>query len=224
MKYYPVFLRIKARLCLVVGGGRVAERKVKGLLECGAKVVVVSPELTACLRELYDERVISWQARVYHRDDITGAILAIAATDDPGVQDMVAADAERHNIMLNVVDVPAKCNFILPALVKRGDLAIAISTSGNSPALAKKLRHELAAQIGREYEILNNLMGILRPEVMARGLPQNDNEQLFGRLLTDDMLIWLRDNNWPQIKAHFESIIGVLPEALQNSLRDVIAA
>ncbi len=224
MKYYPVFLQIKARLCLVVGGGHVAERKVKGLLECGAKVVVVSPELTTCLRELYDEGVISWQARVYHRDDIAEAMLAIAATNDPGAQDMVAADAKLHNIMLNVADVPTKCTFILPALVKRGDLTVAISTSGNSPALAKKLRHEFAAQIGREYGMLNDLMGILRPEVMAKGLSQNDNEQLFGRLLTDDMLVWLKDNNWPRIKAHFESIIGVLSETLQHSLRDVIAA
>jgi precorrin-2 dehydrogenase/sirohydrochlorin ferrochelatase len=222
LKYYPVFLQLKNRPCLVVGGGRVAERKVKGLLDCGAMVTVLSPKLTIGLQELYARKMISWEMHSYRQGDIVGAVLAIAATDDPETQDMVAADARRHNIMLNVADVPDKCNFILPALVKRGDLAIAISTSGNSPALAKKLRQQLETQIGREYEILNDLMGILRPEIMARGLPQADNEQLFDRLLADDILIWLRDGNWPRIQAHLENILGVLPAALRDRLRDVI--
>jgi precorrin-2 dehydrogenase/sirohydrochlorin ferrochelatase len=222
LKYYPVCLQIEARLCLVVGGGRVAERKVRGLLDCGAKIVVVSPELTTGLHKLYAEKMIAWQARGYCRDDIAGAMLAIAATDDPEVQDMVMADAERHNILLNVADVPDKCNFILPSLVKRGDLSIAISTSGNSPALAKKLRQVFEGQIGREYEVLNNIMGLLRPGIMARAQPQKDNELLFNQLLAEDMPSWIKDANWPRIQAHIKAVIGALPADLDGQLKELV--
>jgi len=205
-----------------VGGGRVAERKARGLLECGAKVVVISPELTDGLQTLLNEKRIAWQARGYCPDDIAGAMLAIAATDDSKVQDMVVADAERYNILVNVADVPEKCNFILPALVKRGDLSIAISTSGNSPALAKQLRRRFQVQVGEEYNILNNMMGVLRPEVMGRGRSQKENEQIFNRLLAEDMPGWIKEANWQRIKAHLDGILGTLPDNLNSCLQDMV--
>ena len=199
-----------------------AERKARGLLECGAKVVVISPELTDGLQTLLNEKRIVWQARGYCPDDIAGAMLAIAATDDSKVQDMVVADAERYNILVNVADVPEKCNFILPALVKRGDLSIAISTSGNSPALAKQLRRRFQVQVGEEYNILNNMMGVLRPEVMGRGRSQKENEQIFNRLLAEDMPGWIKEANWQRIKAHLDGILGTLPDNLNSCLQDMV--
>lgn len=222
MNYYPVCLQITARPCLVVGGGRVAERKVKGLLECGAKVLVVSPELTAGLKKLYEEGAISWEQRGYHRDDVAGAFLVMAATNDPLVQDMVLEDAERHNILLNVADVPDKCNFILPALVKRGSLSIAISTAGKSPALAKQMRQRFEEQIGDEFAVLNDIMGAVRLEVLGRNQPQEDNERLFNRLLDVDMPVWIRKGDWQRIKAHFEKVLGPMPKSLTCRMRELV--
>ncbi len=222
MKYYPVCLQIKERCCLVVGGGRVAERKAKGLLDCGASVTVISPELTDGLRGLHDDELISWQARGYRRDDVVGAFLVMAATDDSVVQDMVVADANVHNILLNVADVPEKCNFILPALVKRRDLTIAISTAGHSPALAKKLKQYFAQQIGSEFAVLNDIMGLLRPQVLGRCLAQEENEASFMKLLSDDMPGWIKEGDWPQVKRHIESVVGTLPEIMESQLQKLV--
>ena len=139
---------------------------------------------------------------------MVGAFLVMAATDDPEVQDQVLADTERHNIILNVADVPDKCSFILPAQVKRGDLSIAISTSGNSPALAKHLRRRLERQFGPEYEVLNNMMGLLRPIVLGRNLEQAENERIFNRILEGDILLWIAAQDWPSIRNHLEEAAG----------------
>lgn len=141
--YYPVFLRLEGRRCVVVGGGVVAQGKVAGLLECGASVAVVSPDLTPALAQLAREGRIAWEARPYRRGDLAGAFLAIAATDEPGVNQEVAREAEERGVLLNVVDVPSLCTFIAPAVVRRGPVTVAISTGGLSPALARRLRRAM---------------------------------------------------------------------------------
>ncbi len=222
MNYYPVCLNIAGRPCLVIGGGRVAERKVGGLLDCGADVCVISPLLAPGLRLLYEQGVISWRQRGYESDDVRGAFLVMAATDDHEVQDMVVADCVRHNIPLNVADVPDKCNFILPALVRRGSLSIAISTSGKSPALARELKERLRAEIGGEFELLNDMMGLLRAEVMGRGLAQKQNEALFKEILVVGPAVWIKEHNWPPIQAHLEKVLGSLPDSLMDELRELV--
>lgn len=187
MKYYPVCLDIKGRNCVIIGGGRVAERKVNGVLACHGLVTVISPDLTEKLQNLAADGTISWKKRPYQHGDIQGAFMVIAATDDPKAQDEVFSEAEKYNILLNVADVPKKCNFILPALAKRGDLTIAISTAGKSPALAKKMRRELQKSYGGEYESLVEIMGLIRPIILAKDLSQKENEAIFNRILASDI-------------------------------------
>lgn len=215
MNYYPICLRIEGRQCLVVGGGRVAERKARGLLDSGAGVTVVSPELTEGLHALRAAGAITWAARGYQPGDAAGFFLVMAATDDPAVQDRIQADAARLNILLNVADVPEKCNFILPALVKRGPLTLAISTSGKSPALAKTLRKELEAWLGPEYELLTEVMGLIRPHVLEGNLPQAENEKIFQGLLDGGMAEIIGRGEWPALQAYLEA---GLPQRLPPDL------
>ncbi|MDD5758728.1 MAG: bifunctional precorrin-2 dehydrogenase/sirohydrochlorin ferrochelatase [Desulfobulbaceae bacterium] len=223
MKYYPICLQIEGRRCLVVGGGKVAERKVQGLLESGASVVVISPELTESLRRMQEAGEIAWQERGYLPGDVVGFFLVMAATDDRQVQDQVQADAERHQILLNVADVPEKCNFILPALVKRGPLSIAISTSGKSPALAKRLRREMQGSIGQDYECLTEVMGLIRPYVLRWNLPQAENERIFQSLVDGDILEHIRRLDWPGLQAYLErGLKQELPLELVQELKKLL--
>jgi len=208
MSFYPICLDLAERRCVVVGGGRVAERKVLGLLPCGAMVTVISPELTDELLRRHNEGGIRWIKREYRAGDLEQAFLVIAATDDEETQKQVFDEAAAHNLLLNVADVPHRCNFILPAVVRQGDLIIAISTAGKSPALARKLRMELEKRFGVEYRVLVDILGAVRPVILAAGLEQSDNEQLFKQLLHDDMPGWIRTRDWSSLENHFEKVLG----------------
>ena len=218
MSFYPICLDLEGRSCVVVGGGRVAERKVLGLLSCSAQVLVISPELTGELLNRHNDGAIQWLNREYRRGDLKQAFLVIAATDDEGTQKQVYGEAAARNILLNVADVPQRCNFILPATVRQGDLTISISTAGKSPALARKLRLELEKRFGAEYRVLVDILGAVRPEILASGLEQHDNEKLFKQLLHDDMAVWIRDKDWSRLENHFEEVLGdrVGDDWLQN--------
>jgi precorrin-2 dehydrogenase/sirohydrochlorin ferrochelatase len=163
--YYPVFLNVQGKHCLVVGGGAVATRKVQGLLEAGAAVTVVSPTLTDDLSMLAHDGVIQHAARPFRDDDVKGCALVIGATDQPAVNDAVYAACQRHGVWVNIVDVPAACDFIAPAVVRRGALQIAISTSGHSPTLAKRIRQQLERQYGPEYADLLAWLGEERARI-----------------------------------------------------------
>src|SRR5580700_3127719 len=151
MGYIPIFLDVTGRECVVVGGGEVALRKVKALLEAGAHVTVVSPRVSPQLESLAARGLVKHVAREYECGDIRGCVLAYAATDDPKLHRELAAEARVLGIPINVVDVPELCTFIAPAVMKRGALQIAISTSGASPAFAARLRSELEDRFGTEY-------------------------------------------------------------------------
>jgi precorrin-2 dehydrogenase / sirohydrochlorin ferrochelatase len=161
--FYIACLRLSGRKCLVVGGGEVGLEKVEGLLACDGDVTLVAPEAIQPLRELADERSIRWERREYRTGDLDGVFVAIAATGSTEVNIRVFEDAERRAMLVNVVDVPPLCNFILPAIVRSGPLAIAISTAGASPALAKRIRDEIAEEFVEPYarlaEILNGVRG-----------------------------------------------------------------
>ena len=161
--FYIACLKLTGRRCVVVGGGDVGLEKVEGLLACDGQVVLVAPEATEPLRALAAEGSIRWERREYETGDLEGTFIAVAATSDTDVNIRVFEDAERRAMLVNVVDVPPLCNFILPAIHRSGPLAIAISTAGASPALAKRLKREIAAQYGDPYarlaELLNEARG-----------------------------------------------------------------
>src|SRR5918999_1812316 len=160
--FYIACLRLEGRRCVVVGGGDVGLEKVEGLLACGGAVTLVAPDAVAELREYADEGSIDWQRREFRDDDLDGRFLAIAATDQTEVNIAVYEGAERRAMLVNVVDVPPLCNFILPAIVRSGPLAIAISTTGSSPALAKRIRNEIADEYGEVYARLAVLLNEAR--------------------------------------------------------------
>jgi precorrin-2 dehydrogenase/sirohydrochlorin ferrochelatase len=161
--FYIACLKLSGRRCVVVGGGPVGLEKVDGLLACGAEVTLIAPEAVAQLRVLAQEGSIRWEQRAYAgAADLEGVFMAIAATDDTDVNIAVYDDAERRAMLVNVADVPPLCNFILPAIVRTGPLAIAISTAGSSPALAKRMKREIQAQFGEPYAQLAVLLNETR--------------------------------------------------------------
>ena len=168
--YYPAFLELTDQPCVVIGGGEVAERKVQGLLECSARVTIISPEVTADIGRLALDGRLNWQARAYVSGDIKGAFLAIAATDQVEVNQAVAEEAGRERVLLNVVDVPQLCTFIAPSVVRRGEVTVAISTGGSSPALARKLREGLEQSELLRYADLAGLLSRARREIRLLGV------------------------------------------------------
>lgn len=150
MAYYPVCLDMTDRPCLVVGGGPVAERKVAGLLDAGARLTVVSPSATDRLREWARADRIRLRTREYAAADLAGQAVVFVATDDGGINAGVARDARAVGVLVNAVDDPAHCDFILPAVLSRGEITVAVSTGGASPALARAVRDELGAYLDRD--------------------------------------------------------------------------
>ena len=190
-RYYPIFLDVEGKPCLVVGGGEVAERKVVSLLEHGAKVRVVSPRLVDGLLKLQQSGEVTVESREYRKGDVDGSVLAIAATDDNELNAQVAREAVRANIAVNVVDDPEKSTFIVPSLFKRGDISIAISTGGKSPALAKRIRIALERLLPEELGELADMLSVVRKELKSRGISV-DKETWQDALDMDSLLDLLR--------------------------------
>lgn len=172
----------------MIGGGHVAARKVEGLLTAGAQVKVISPFLTPELQFMADSGNIIFLPRPYQEGDLEDAYLAIAATDDPTVNRSVWLEAERRGCLINIVDDPQHSNFILPAVVQRGEMSVAISTSGSSPALARRLRERIEKLIGPEYGVLAELLGELRPELIANFPEGEARLQAALRVVDSDIL------------------------------------
>ena len=208
MKYYPVYIDISKSKCVVVGGGEVAERKVERLLECDAGVVVVGSELTPKLEAMKNDGRISHIPDNYQNGYIEGARLVIGATDSDEVNKRIYRDSRERGILVNIVDDPAKCDFIVPSVFQQGDLSIAISTGGKSPSLARNLRKELEQRYGHEYKILLNIMGNIREEVIARGKPSEENKKLFESVLNSDILQQIRKKNWDEVRKIIHNLVG----------------
>ncbi len=168
--YYPVFLDLRGKRCVIIGGGEVAERKVHLLKECGARVTFVSPEVTPAIQGMAEGGEVEWIRRLYQPGDLKGAFLAIAATDDNKVNRTVAREAEEQNVVLNVVDVPHLCTFIAPSIVRRGGAMVAISTAGRSPALARKLREELPRAEALRWADLADVLSEVRLDLKKQGI------------------------------------------------------
>ena len=189
MKTYTVCLvGLQSRQAVVIGGGVVAAQKMQGLLATGVQAKVISPVLVPELQSLVDEGRVNLILRNYQDGDLEGAFLAVAATDDPQVNHAVWAEAQARGCLINVVDDPEYCTFILPAIVRRGEMNIAISTGGNSPALARWMRARLEKIIGVEYSTLTEIMAEIRPEIQASFQPGKARLEAALRVLNSDIL------------------------------------
>lgn len=208
MRYYPINLDIKNRSVLVVGGGGVGSRKVKTLLSCGARVTVVSREVSAQLQALAASGEIRLEQRSYQSDDLDGMFLVIGATNDEKLNRQISSDAEQLNTLCNIADRPEVCNFILPSIVHRDDLVITISTSGKSPALAKKLRKDLEKQFGEEYGKLLRLMGTIRKKLLRQAHEPEAHKPIFEQLINSDLIGMIKENKLEDINALLFDILG----------------
>jgi precorrin-2 dehydrogenase/sirohydrochlorin ferrochelatase len=207
MKLYPVNLDICNQLCLVVGGGLVAKRKVEALLACGPRIVLVSPELCEGLTRIADRNQIEWQQREYQTVDLQGAKLVFAATDNDTIQQKIKKEADEAGILVNVITDPESCSFQVPAMCRRGDLLLTVGTCGASPALAARIRKELETHYGEEYTLLLNLMSALREQIVTLNDDQAQHKLLFENLLNSDILALLKESNWKQLQATLENIL-----------------
>jgi siroheme synthase-like protein len=184
--FYIACLRLSGRTSLVVGGGDIGLEKVEGLLACGGDVVVVAPEAHPALKELAAEGSITWHQRDYRAQDLDGCLIAIAATDDTDINIQVFNDAEKRAMLVNVVDVPPLCNFILPAIVRTGPLAVAISTAGASPALAKRMKREISELFGEPYATLAVLLNDVRGWAKGTLPTYQDRKEFFEGIVNGD--------------------------------------
>jgi precorrin-2 dehydrogenase/sirohydrochlorin ferrochelatase len=207
--YYPAFLNLKGKKAVVVGGGKVAERKALSLLKSGAEVTVISPFLTVRLVREKSRESIRHLARRYRKNDLKGAFIVIAATDSPEINHMVGRDAPA---LVNVVDVPAECNFIAPSVVKRGPLTIAISTGGISPAMSKALRKELEGLYGSRFSDYLGFVKKIRKRAMSEIDDRKKRETLLKGLASEEMLEILRVRGLTAVKdevaARLRKIVG----------------
>jgi siroheme synthase-like protein len=205
--FYIACLKLTGRRCLVVGGGDVGLEKVEGLLACDGDVVLVAPEAHPELERLAAEGSITWTRREYQPTDLEGCLIAIAATNDSEVNIGVYNDAEQRAMLINVVDVPPLCNFILPAIVRTGPLAVAISTAGASPALAKRMKREISELFGTEYAELAVMLNDVRG--WAKGtLPTYQDRKVFFESIVNgdpDPIALLRGGDREGVRALIEA-------------------
>lgn len=177
--YYPVFLNLKNKKCIIIGGGKVAERKAASLLRTGADLTVISPELTNKLKKIKAKKRIKHISRRYKKGDLKNAFLVIAATDSNEINKSISDNAPN---LINVVDKPSLCNFIVPSVLRRGPLTIAISTSGVSPAIAKKIRKELERHYGPHVTKYLNALKKIRTKVILEVKDKRERERLLKKL------------------------------------------
>ncbi|MDP9360894.1 MAG: bifunctional precorrin-2 dehydrogenase/sirohydrochlorin ferrochelatase [Acidobacteriota bacterium] len=191
--YYPIYIDIEDHAVLIVGGGNVCARKAETMIRYGARVTIVSPEITDEIAAWERDKALVVQRKRYEEADLDGASIVIASTDEPCVNARVARDCRRRRIPVNVVDVTHLCEFIVPAIIQKGSLQIAVSTGGKSPALGRTLKEELQRTIGPEYAEVNDLLGTLRKSA-KRVLPTDvDRKRFFDGIIAAGILDMLRD-------------------------------
>ncbi|MFN2154871.1 MAG: bifunctional precorrin-2 dehydrogenase/sirohydrochlorin ferrochelatase [Anaerolineae bacterium] len=193
--------------CVVVGGGEVAARKVAALREAGARPLVISPALCEPLRRQVEEGEIDAIQRRYQVGDLTGVRLVIAATDDPATNEAIWHEAQDAGCLVNIVDDPPRCNFYVPATVRRGALTLAVSTSGNSPLLARRIAKMLEQQFDMAYGTYAELLGELRPRVQAQVLEPARRKALWASILDSDVLELLRAGQTQAARQRAETIV-----------------
>ena len=215
--YYPVFLNLTGKRCVIIGGGTIAEGKISKLKETGAQVTIISPDATPAIQKLAKKGVVEWTAREYRPGDLEGAFLGIAATDKRQVNQQIFQEATELGVVLNVVDDPELCAFIAPSIVQRGPVTVAISTGGTSPALARKLRESLADAPALEWADLAHVLSKARKEIKKRGVAVDP--QRWQCCLTPDLLSLAQAGQEEQ--ALEQVISGLLDENASGLCPDV---
>ena len=206
--YYPVYIQMKDQPCTVIGGGKIAEGKVEGLLAVEAIVKIISPELTPRLQELAQQKHITYIPRAYQPGDLTGAFMVICATDLAEINHQVWQEASANRQLVNVVDDTPRCNFIAPSILRKGDLTIAISTSGKAPALAIRLKERFQREIGPEYERFLELAGELR-EPLAQHVPDFETRKaLWYELVDSEILGFLARGDESSAREMISQVVG----------------
>lgn len=209
-KYYPILLNIQDKKCLVVGGGNVAWRKVCSLKDAGARVTVVSPEFCP---EMEKETGIERIQQKYEEGFLGGVLVVVASTDDEEVNKKVYYDAVKRGILVNVVDRPEFCSFIVPATINRGDLSISISTGGASPALARNIRESLEKQFGDEYGEFAKLLSETRRKIISEVSDESIRRDILQRIADLDMLDVVKEKGIAEAK---KKILGIISEKIQK--------
>jgi precorrin-2 dehydrogenase/sirohydrochlorin ferrochelatase len=208
MSYFPIFLEMTGRRALVIGGGAVAERKIASLLEAGAQVTVISPDVTETIARWSKEKSINLTARCYQPGDLAGYELAFVATGDEAVSSRAYNEGQERGVWVNAADDPAHCDFILPSVLRRGDLTVAVSSGGGSPALARTIREELEIHLSQEYEQLAKLAAEARVELHKRSL--NVPFENWRRALRGDVRQFLLRGEVARAKSHLLKELGVV--------------
>ncbi|MBI4665780.1 MAG: bifunctional precorrin-2 dehydrogenase/sirohydrochlorin ferrochelatase [Nitrospinae bacterium] len=206
-RYYPVFLDILGKKCVIVGAGQVAARKAASLVECGAMVTIVAPAAGEAMAEMIKTGQVEWLQAPFAPEYLNGAALVIASTDDDMVNRSVYKEASERGIPVNVVDQPELCTFIVPSVVKRGDLTIAASTSGKSPAVAKRVRRALEKVFGDEWGVYLSMMGEAREILLSREADQRKREEVFNRLADSAMLDKIKSGDLAGARRVMEEIL-----------------
>ncbi len=215
-RYYPLMVDLTGRRCLVVGGGVVAERKVRALLEAGGEVLVVSPVLAPGLEALKREGRIVHLARPYQPGDLAGSFLVFGATDDHRVNRRLADEAKAAGVLANMADSPTSGTFLAPAVLTRGDLVIAISTGGDSPALARKIREDLESVYGEEYAELLNVLERVRERAKREVADQGRRRALLERAVESDLLRVIRTGDVAGVERIVEGLFDGPPDSLNR--------
>ena len=230
---YPIWVRLSGRRVVVAGGGTVAERKIKRLRSVGADIIVVSPTLTPGLKSLARLGKIDWVRRAYRKGDLSDAVLSFAATDDPDVNRQIAREAAEGRVWVNVATDPSISTFHLPALFSRGEIQVAISTGGKSPALAAQLKDKLSSAIDPAHGVFSELLGEVRSYLKDSGKDQKTRAELLRTLVSrgeSDLLGLIREalllpaakRDWKMVDDHVRRVIGDFGFSCAESLAAVV--
>ncbi len=207
MKYFPINLDLKGKKCLVIGGGRVSERRALSLLECEAQVTIISPRITPRLKSLLAKGKINYKGRAYKPEDVRGAYLVIASTDNHKLNRQIGNQAKKVGALANIVSDPGLSDFTVPGILRRGDLLVTISTSGASPALSKRLKIELENILGKEYEIFTDILRGIRIKLLS--LPVQKRRHIYSQVAMSGIPKLLREKKYKRAERELMKITGL---------------
>jgi precorrin-2 dehydrogenase/sirohydrochlorin ferrochelatase len=220
MPYYPVYVDLSGKWILIIGGGRVAKRKIETLLEFGANIKIIAKDILPDIQRYIDKGVIRLSGLQFHESALNDVFMVIAATDDKALNSRIGRIAKSKGLLVNVVDQPEDCSFFVPSIIKRGDLVIAISTSGKSPAMAKAIREKLEGEFGSEHAIFLDLMGNLRKMILNMGLSQEENMSIFNKLVNSDLFDAICVYDTDRAINIINEITGISKDRLRRLLSD----